>query len=105
MSPTTNLCAMQARGHKSGGYNDYTTQVLEGAPYKPAVVNSSEIGFKTSGPKGTWTLNGDVFYNDARNAHLLGYNYLTLATASINGDVRSKGAELEGSWQRYRHFC
>jgi iron complex outermembrane receptor protein len=94
-----NLYAVVARGYKSGGFTDYTTQVADGEPLKAAVVNSVEFGFKADSADRRFVLNGAVFLNRVKDDHLLGYDAVTFASLGLNTDTRSQGAELEGTWR------
>ena len=99
---STNVYAVAARGYKSGGYNDATSSVADGVPYKPAIANTLEIGFKTEDATRRLALNGSLFSNKVRDDHMLGYDYLSFATSALNTDTRSRGAELEGVWRMTR---
>lgn len=99
LTPSTNIYGVLSRGYQSGGFSDYTTQVADSEPYKPAVSNTAEIGFKTESADRRFTLNGALFFTKVKDAHLLGYDYTTFATNTITADSQSKGAELEGMWR------
>lgn len=99
LTPSTNLYGVVSRGYKSGGFNDYATQVLDSEPYRAAVANSAEIGFKAASPDGALTLNGALFFNRVQDDHLLGFDFQTMATYAVNADTESRGAELEGTWR------
>jgi iron complex outermembrane receptor protein len=99
MTPSTNLYAVLSRGYKPGGFNDYATQVLDSEPYRAAVVNSAEVGFKAATADGALDLAGAVFFNRVKDDHLLGFDFRTMATYAVNADTESRGAELEGSWR------
>ncbi|AHF02489.1 TonB-denpendent receptor [Marichromatium purpuratum 984] len=99
LSESTNLYAVAARGYKSGGFNDFATQIADSEPYRAATVDSLEIGFKHHALDGRFDLSGALFYNRVADDHLLGFDYLTMATQAVNADTESKGAELEGNWR------
>lgn len=95
----TNLYTTLARGYKSGGISYMATSISDSEPYKAAKVNSLEIGFKTAPVGGDFSLNGAVFLNQIKDDHILKYDSATFAMSVVNADVRSIGAELEGSWR------
>lgn len=99
ITPQTNVYGVVARGYKAGGFNDYSSQLADGDPYKPAKADSYEVGFKTESADRRFLLNGSVFWNKVKDDHLLGYDYTTFATKALNTDTESKGAELEGTWR------
>ncbi|RNE93102.1 TonB-dependent receptor [Marichromatium sp. AB32] len=99
LSESTNLYAVAARGYKSGGFNDFATQIADSEPYRAATVDSLEIGFKHHALDGRFDLSGALFYNRVADDHLLGFDYLTMATQAVNADTESQGAELEGNWR------
>ncbi len=53
-----------SRGFKSGGFNGRANNPNEEQPYDPEIVNSFEIGARTTWGGGRVILNGNVFYND-----------------------------------------
>lgn len=99
LAPSTNIYSAFSLGYQSGGFGDYTTQVADSEPYKSARSNALEIGFKTEFSDRSLVLNGALFATQVRDAHLLGFNYTTLSTSTVNADTESKGAELEGTWR------
>lgn len=99
VSPATTIYGVVARGYKSGGFNDYAQSVSDGEPYKAAVSQSVEMGFKHESSDQRFALNGAVFFNKVRDDHLLGYDQKTFSTKAVNVDTRSKGVELEGHWR------
>ncbi|MQP65071.1 TonB-dependent receptor plug domain-containing protein [Niveispirillum sp. SYP-B3756] len=99
LAKDTNLYTTLARGYKSGGISYMATNVSDSQPYKAASVNSLEIGFKTAPVGGNFSLNGAVFVNQIKDDHILKYDSTTFAMSVVNADVRSIGAELEGSWR------
>ncbi|MCR4537999.1 TonB-dependent receptor [Pseudomonas sp. 18.1.10] len=98
ISPQTNVYVQLARGYKSGGFNDYASQVSDSAPYKAAVSKTAELGFKSETADRRGSLNGALFFTRVHDDHLLGYDAATFATNAFNADTRTRGAELEGSW-------
>lgn len=99
LAPSTNVYSAFSHGYQSGGFGDFTTQVADSTPYKPARSNALEIGFKTESTDHRFALNGALFLTKVTDAHLLGYDYTAMATSTINADTESKGAELEGTWR------
>ncbi|KAF1007464.1 MAG: Pesticin receptor [Luteibacter sp.] len=99
LSPQTNLYVLTARGHKSRGFNDYSTQPVDSQPYRPARVDTHEVGIKYQSADRRLSLNGSVYLNEVKDDHLLGYDFNTMAVSTINANTRSKGVELEGAWQ------
>ncbi len=95
-SNSTNLYAVAARGYKSGGFNDFATSGTDSTPYRPAKVDSFELGFKQEGQQ--LALNGSVFFNSVTDDHLLGFDFATFASSAVNADTDTFGAELEGNW-------
>lgn len=97
-TPTTNVYGVLSRGYQSGGFSDFTTQISDSTPYKPASSNAAELGFKMESTDHRFALNAALFFTKVQDAHLLGYDYTTFSTSAINANTESKGAELEGSW-------
>ncbi len=99
LTAQTNVYVQLARGYKSGGFNDYASQVSDSQPYKAAVSKAAELGFKSETEDRRGSLNGALFYTRVHDDHLLGYDAATFATNAFNADTRTRGAELEGSWR------
>lgn len=98
LTPATNVYAILARGYKAGGFNDNATQVADGTPYKAAVANSLELGFKSEAAERRFGLNGAFFLNRVKDDHLLSYDPgNNFASKAVNANTESKGFELEGS--------
>lgn len=98
----TNLYAMASRGYKSGGYNDYGTNVTQGgvdAPYAAARVNAVEIGAKHESADGRFGLNAALFESRGKGDHLLFFDVMTFGMYAENVDTRSRGLELSGFWK------
>lgn len=102
LTPQTNVYVQGARGYKSGGFNDYASQVSDSEPYRAAVSNAVELGIKSETADRRGSLSGAVFYTRVKDDHLLGYDAATFATNAFNADTRTRGAEFEGSW-RFDH--
>lgn len=98
LNAQTHLYVLEARGHKSRGFNDYSTQPSDSRPYRPAQVDTHEVGIKYQSADHRLSLNGAVYVNEVKDDHLLGYDFNTLAVSTVNANTRSKGAEVEGSW-------
>lgn len=99
VTAATNLYGTVSRGYKSSGFNDYASQIADGAPYKAATVQSYEVGFKSEPARQPYTLNGALFLTRVKNDHMMSYNSTTFVTSVLNADTESKGAELEGTWR------
>lgn len=99
LTPASNLYAVLSRGYQSGGFNDYSTSPVGGEPYKPARSNTAELGFKTESADRRFSLNAALFVTRVKDAHLLGYDYKTYSTNTVNADSDSKGVELDGYWR------
>lgn len=99
LTAQTNVYVQLARGYKSGGFNDYASQVSDSEPYKAAVSKAAELGFKSETEDRRGSLNGALFYTRVHDDHLLGYDAATFATNAFNADTRTRGAELEGTWR------
>ncbi len=93
-----NVYGVVARGYKSGGYTDFTSQVADGEPLEPAVVESVELGIKGAMSGGRFSYTGALFYNKVQDDHLLGFDPATFAAQGLNTDTKSQGVEVEGSW-------
>ncbi|MDR2165872.1 MAG: TonB-dependent receptor, partial [Zoogloeaceae bacterium] len=98
-TPGLNIYGAFSRGHQSGGFGDFTTQVADSTPYKPSDSNALEVGFKMESPDRRFSLNGALFLTKVKDDHLLDYETATYATYTVNTDTESKGAELEGVWR------
>ena len=99
LNPETNLYILTARGHKSRGFNDYSTQPADSQPYRAARVDTHEAGIKYQSADHKLSFTGAVYLNEITDDHLLGYDFNTMAVSTVNANTRSKGVELEGSWQ------
>jgi iron complex outermembrane recepter protein len=99
LAPQTNLYAVLAHGHKAKGFQDSTSQIADGEPFKAARVNSLETGLKHESDDRRLSFTVAAFQNRVRDDHMLGYDYLTLSTKAINAATRSRGLETEGSWR------
>lgn len=99
VTPATNVYGALSRGYQSGGFSDFTTQVADSQPYKPSSSNAFEIGFKSESADRRFSLSGALFLTKVKDDHLLGYDYTTFSTSTINANTESKGVELEGTWR------
>ena len=90
-----------SKGFKSGGFNggflDLTDGILpENTPYDEEVLNSFEIGIKTTLADGALRFNATAFYYDYQD-----YQALTFAGLSQfinNSDAEVQGLDLEMVW-------
>ncbi len=98
-SENVNLYGVLARGYKSGGFTDFTSQVADGEPLKPAVVESIEFGIKGAIEGGQLTYTAAVFFNEAEDDHMLGYDAVTFAAQGLNTNTESQGIEFESNWK------
>ena len=96
---TTSVYGALSRGYESGGVSDYPTQPADSVPYKESVSNAAEIGFKTESGDRRLALSGALFATWVSDDHLLGFDPASFATATVNADTRSRGAELQGEWR------
>lgn len=94
----TNIYALYARGYKSGGFNEFSTQIADSVPFEAATVDTLEAGFKTTIPAYNLRLNGAVFFNNMKDDHVLGFDPFTFASNVLNADTESFGAEIDGIW-------
>lgn len=99
LNPQTNLYGVLAHGHKAKGFQDETSQVADGDPFKAAKVDSLELGMKFESADRRLALTTAAFLNRVRDDHMLGYDYTTFATKAINADTRTQGMEVEGQWR------
>jgi iron complex outermembrane receptor protein len=99
LAPQSNLYAVLAHGHKARGFQDSTTRIADGEPFKAARVISLEAGLKHRSADRRLSVTVAAFQNRVRDDHMMGYDYATLATKAINADTRSRGLETEGSWR------
>lgn len=99
LNDTTNLYVTGSRGYKSGGINEFSTNVADSKPFNAAKVNTVEVGFKILSNDEHFYLNGAIFYNKVKDDHLLGFDATTFASNILNADTQSKGAELEAQWR------
>ncbi|MBW7902518.1 MAG: TonB-dependent receptor [Rhodocyclaceae bacterium] len=107
LDPTTNLYAVLARGYKSSGFIDQDTSVALGmreTPYAAARVNSHEVGVKHLSADRRFGLNAALFLNRSSDDHLMVFDPVTWAMRPMNLDTRSRGFELDLSWQAARSF-
>lgn len=99
VTPNTDLHAKYARGYAPGGFNIYTAQVADGAPYEAAINDMIEVGFSSATQDGRFALNGAAYVNWVSNNHLLSYDSATYVASAVNVDTRSQGFELQGRWR------
>ena len=95
-TPDAMLYASYARGFKSGGFNGRPLTSIQEVltPYDPEVVDSYEIGAKTSWFERRMTANLAVFYNDYKDMQLT-INATPQNFVRNAGAAEIKGAELE----------
>lgn len=97
-----NSYVVYSRGYKTGGFNDEGTNFSNGLSdpaYKPATIDSFEIGLKSETNDHRLGLNIAGFYNMVKDDHLLSFDNVTFATTTENHDTESKGIELDGFWE------
>ncbi|HEU4530323.1 MAG TPA: TonB-dependent receptor [Steroidobacteraceae bacterium] len=91
-----------ARGYKAGGFNLDRERVTLGVPdpdtsFPAEMVDSYEIGLKTTWLEGALLLNAAGFHQEYENFQLNTFTGIQFIVASIP-EVRSKGADLELVW-------
>ncbi|WP_340318078.1 TonB-dependent receptor [Rhizorhabdus argentea] len=97
----TLLYATVSTGYKAGSFNDGADGVTpdDQLYYKPEVLTSYEVGFKTRTADNTLRLQGSAFYYDYKDLQLTYIGTFQGVGASITtnaGKARIKGIELEG---------
>lgn len=111
-TPDTQVYATAGQGFRSGGFNAPGTEIspLTGARiadpvYKKELATSYELGVKTSLLDRKLTLNGAVFYTNAKNLQSFNSNGLVNAQIVTNIDkVDISGAEIEATLRPSRDF-
>ncbi|WP_444913115.1 TonB-dependent receptor [Microbulbifer sp. PAAF003] len=96
LSNSTNIYAVAARGYKSGGFNDFALQSADSVAYKPATVDTFELGIKNESD--SLNISGAVFFSSVEDDHLLGFDFASYSSAAVNADTETFGAELEADW-------
>lgn len=100
VTPTSNVYASVTRGFKGGGFN-VTNSALP--PYKPETITAYEVGFKGR-PTEALTVGLATFWYDYKDMQILAYNNgVTIEKNAASS--RSRGVELEASWQVTRAFA
>jgi len=99
ITPATNVYAALARGYNPGGFNDYARQIGDGLPYRAAHANALEWGVKSAANGQPYTFGAALYLNQVKDNHLLSYDNLTFAVATVNADTRSQGVEMDASWR------
>lgn len=99
VSTDASLYALASRGYKSGGFNEFSTSVADSEPFREAVVNTIETGFKLANRDYDVLLNGAIFYNDVADDQVGVFDPFTFASFALNVDTESIGAELDGVWR------
>ena len=108
INPQWRVYALQSRGHKAGGFADYSTNIALGAkdvPFKPATINATEIGSKYASEDGRLQLGVAVFNNNIKDDHIaVPKNEGTFIYDAFNVDSQSRGVELTGRWQANKNW-
>ncbi len=100
VTPDVMVHGAYARGYKSGGWGDFGSNAASGLrdePYDPAIVDSYELGVRSTWLDGDLSVTGAVFWNTTRDDHLQLFNPTLIATESRNFDTESKGVELDAT--------
>jgi len=90
-------------GFRSGGFNGRATSAGNAGPYDPEIVESWEIGFKTTWLDNTLQLNGSIFTTDYQDKQedvvLPGTDgAVTLTLVQNAAGATMEGFELEAVW-------
>lgn len=109
LSDDWNVYATGSRGHKSGGFSNWSTSIASGesaTPYKSATIDSYDMGAKALISSLNLEVNPALFYSRTRNDHY--YALLdpssSFATITENFDTESKGAEMSATWRPNSDF-
>lgn len=102
LSPQWTAYVMQSKGHKSGGFADYSTNVPNGetdTPYKASKISATEVGVKYASEGGRVQASMAVYQNTVDDDHITTSTYPTYLYDTKTVDSRSRGVELEGRWR------
>jgi len=99
MTPATTVYASLARGYNPGGFNDYGRQIGDGLPYRASHTSTLEWGVKSAAAGQPYTLGAALYANHVKDNHLLSYDNLSFAVATVNAHTRSQGMEMDASWR------
>ncbi len=92
------------QGYKSGGFDNGTidstlnTSPLDDITFDPESVEGFEGGIKTLLAGGTVSLELDAFMYKYNDLQLNFFNAPIFAYQTLNGDMRTTGAELQATW-------
>ncbi len=103
-TPSENVLAYAsyAQGFKAGGFNVFSITPTDDAAYEPELVDSYEIGLKTTLLEGAARLNIALFtltYDDLQVNQLVLVGGVPQYQTSNAATAESKGAEVEFLWQ------
>ncbi len=103
ITPQFSAYALQSRGHKFGGFDDYETNTFVNAPlqaYEPTIIDSSEIGAKYQSADKRLNVGVATYLINMDDAQMkAGGMPPAYISESANVDSRSRGVELTADWQ------
>ena len=90
------------RGWKPGGFQRFQSNIgtagIMDPIYRETTTNSIEIGSKHSFLDGRLDLNFAAFNTEAKNEQVIAYDFTTFQLQIENADVKTRGFELESSY-------
>ena len=103
MDPRSRVFATVSRGHKTGGFQQYSDSIAIGSTadesYESSQVNAFELGYKHRSQDGTFSISNSIFYNDIEDEQVFNFDGVSGALTILNADARTMGAELESAFQ------
>ncbi|PID62177.1 MAG: hypothetical protein CR974_03715 [Gammaproteobacteria bacterium] len=103
VTPQFSVYALQSRGHKFGGFDDYETSTFIDKPlkaYKPTKIDASEIGAKYQSTDKRLNLGVAVYQTNMKDSQIKsGGMPPAYISEAANVDSRSRGFEVNGDWQ------
>lgn len=98
----SNYYVTLSRGWKPGGYQRFQSNISTAGVLDPIYDETTskniEIGTKQRFLDGRAALDFALFYNDAKDEQVISYDFATFQLQLENANVRTKGFELEGSY-------
>jgi iron complex outermembrane receptor protein len=102
IDPQSRLFATLSRGHKAGGFQQYSTSIATGLitkeAFKESEINAFELGYKLRSQDGRFNMSSSVFINNIKDEQVFEFDAKNTLRI-LNADARTKGMELETNYQ------
>ena len=103
LNPTSRLFATLSSGHKTGGFQRFSTNIATvGAAddsYGGSDITAYEIGFKHRSASGDFSFDTSLFYNTLDNEQVSQFDPVAGGFKTLNVDALTYGLELQGTYR------